>query len=423
MEPMAGVDAVWLHLDSPTNLVVINTVLSFEATPDWQRVEDRLEDLVQQFPRLAQRPVEALPSFFLPLVSPSWAPVPDFRVGDHIERLRLPAPGGARQLDDCIATQAALALSGNAPLWRAVFIEDPRGGAALLLRTHHAIADGVSLVELLGALADPTPESRSAAAAATPAGIPAGLAQRDPLELARTARELVQGLTGSTARVLGKQPLGTKQYGRLAPLSLAKAKVSARRLGGTVNDLLLGIMAGALGRYLEATEGEQIEVPTIMPVNLARSEERRPGTLGNHFGLSLIKLPAGTAMAQRIALIRQRTEQIKAGDEAYLSHQTMNAIGSTSAVLQRMFNDRYADSASAVVTSVTGPREPISLAGLPVSALMTWVPTTGAIGLGVSFVGYAGSVAIGVQADAGVVPDFDRLLDAFAAEIKAARLR
>ena len=152
-ERMASADAAWLHMDRPTNLMVVTCVFWFDEPLNWDRVAAAFaERLVPAFPRFAQRVIE--PPVTLGLVGPRWADVADFDASDHLHRVVLPAPGGDTELHTHVSAQADRPLDPGRPLWEAHLVDGFRNGSAILLRTHHAIADGTALVQALLTLAD-----------------------------------------------------------------------------------------------------------------------------------------------------------------------------------------------------------------------------------------------------------------------------
>jgi diacylglycerol O-acyltransferase / wax synthase len=155
---MASVDGAWLHMDRPTNLMVVTCVFWFDRPLYWDRVAAAfIERLVPAFPRFAQRVVE--PRVTVGLVGPRWADVADFDVHDHLRRVTLPAPGGDAELHAHVSERADRPLHPSRPLWEADLVDGYGGGCAILLRTHHAIADGTALVQALLTLVDP-PDGR-----------------------------------------------------------------------------------------------------------------------------------------------------------------------------------------------------------------------------------------------------------------------
>src|SRR6266545_953361 len=166
--PMLAADAAWLHMDRPTNLMVINSVLWFDEPLDWQAVQDVFrERVVEQFPRYSRRAVDGLPG-----AAPAWEDDPDFDIGLHFHRIGVPAPGDRRALREVVSDLVTMPLDRSRPLWDVYLLEGFGGGCALLVRMHHAIADGIALARVMLSLTDGGSEpTRFAASPASNGGV------------------------------------------------------------------------------------------------------------------------------------------------------------------------------------------------------------------------------------------------------------
>jgi diacylglycerol O-acyltransferase / wax synthase len=433
-ERMTAVDHTWLRMDQPTNRMVVHTVLWFAGPVDWAAARAALaERLVEPFPRFRQRVRRG------GLGGPEWVDDPDFALDRHVVTARLPGPGGPEELHAYVGDQLSQALPPDRPLWQVHLVDGYRDGAAMLLRTHHAIADGTALVQVLLSLADPGPDGtgpagrlrlvdRPAEPALAVAGRTAGALARGYATLlggrgvakARSAAGMLAKLGGGRRDddTLLRAPLGVpKKVTWSAPMPLATVKAAARRFDGTVNDVTLAVIAGGLRRYL-AEHGEQAErLTAVVPYNVRPPGAPLPRQLGNEFGLVFVALPVGAGEpAERMAAVKRQMDEIKSSGEAPLVYGALGAMGYTFAEVERRWVDRFAGRASVVVTNVAGPAEPVSFAGTRVGGFMAWVPMTGPIGIGVSIVSYAGQVLLGIAVDAQHDPD--RLLTAIRDEIR-----
>jgi WS/DGAT/MGAT family acyltransferase len=202
-------------------------------------------------------------------------------------------------------------------------------------------------------------------------------------------------------------------------LDLEEVKAIGRRMGGTVNDILLSAVTGGLRRYIESrgahTEG--LNVRAVVPVNL-----RPPGDddeLGNRFGLVFLSLPVGIQdPLKRLVTLRRRMNEIKDTPEAIVAFGILGAIGMTPTQIEHIIVSVFGMKGTAVMTNVPGPRQPLYFAGGRVDTLMFWVPTPGNLGLGVSIISYAGRVILGIATDEGLVPDPENIVSAFAEEME-----
>ena len=144
-ESMSHADAAWLRMDSPTNLMVINSLMFFEETPDWDRLRaNHVERIVDRFPRFRQiaRPGGAFNGAH-------WEDDPQFDADDHFHRIALPAPHDVEALRALVGDLATAPLDHGRPLWDVYMIEDFGSGAVLMTRIHHAIADGIALARVM----------------------------------------------------------------------------------------------------------------------------------------------------------------------------------------------------------------------------------------------------------------------------------
>lgn len=463
VEPMSHVDAAWLHMDRPTNLMVVNTVVWTEQPVDESALREVLEQrLVRRFRRFRQRVAD--PAVTLGALSaPQWVDA-EVDLDQHLRVTPLPAPGDLHAVQELCSRLASRPLERDRPLWELHLLTGFGAGSALLLRTHHAIADGAALMQVLMQLTDRADGTDHAglrdvdrtAPRSTGSGV-RGTAQRlvdaagqagakaaslsaqalgaltDPrasLDLARLAhsdsamlRKLGFGLNPPRNRLQG--PLvPDKRLTWTRPVPLAAVKDAGRQTGCTVNDLMLAAIAGAFRSYLDEHDCPVDEVVACVPVDLRSKDAPLPSGLGNEFGLVFVALPTGEPdAARRQAVVKQRMDGIKSTRESRFIFSMLSLMGQVPAALQNRWIDVFAGKASAIVTNMTGPQHPAELAGTPVTGAMAWVPVTGPVGLGLSIVSYAGQVAIGLASDAQLLPDRDRLLDLLDAELEPLRVR
>jgi WS/DGAT/MGAT family acyltransferase len=193
-------------------------------------------------------------------------------------------------------------------------------------------------------------------------------------------------------------------------LSLSEVKLIARWNETTVNDVLLAAVSGALRQYLLQTGHSAADLTAMVPFNLRGPRELVPRELGNRFGLVLLELPVGTGDAQdRLATVHERMRRIKGGRDGQVSYELLSVAGLLGEDAERRAVDFLSDKATAVMTNVPGPREPLYLAGVPISTALVWAPTSGHIGMSVSIFSYDDGVTIGVMVDPILVPDPDRI--------------
>jgi len=444
-ERMSAVDAAWLRMDRPTNLMMIVGVIVFDGHVDFPRFRRTIEERFLKFPRFRCRALQDA-------MSASWEPDPDFDLDQHVRRIALPAPAGQAELEALVSDLAGTDLDRRRPMWRFDVVENFSGGGAMILRIHHCYADGIAMVRVFLGLTDveadphlpePGPESPQTV---TPvgdddAGLPwlgrlnvpgAGLVQKVLAEGAQwfakaadltrhpeQANELARhalGIVAELARVatLADDPptrfkgaLGTRKIAAwTAPLQFAEVKTVSKALGCTVNDLLMSTAAGALGAYLRdhGQDTAGLTIRATVPVNLRDPETA--ATLGNHFGLVFLDLPIGIRdPLERLFAVHASMSALKSSYQPVLTLGLMATLGMLPGSVETAAIDLLSTKATAVATNVPGPSQPRYMAGRHISRMIFWVPQSGDIGLGISILSYAGQVQFGLIADYKRVPD------------------
>ncbi len=399
-ERMSGPDAAWLHMDRPDNLMIVNTVLWFDTTPDWDRVEEAVQRrLVDCHRRFRQSVTD--PPVTLGLVAPVWDEGAAVSAAAHIVRAALPAPGDARSLHAYIAEQARQPLSRDRPLWEIHAIDGYGTGAALLLRTHHAIGDGSALVEVISGLTDSLVARRRSAAQPEGyrpnSGDPVGGVMADLQTLAKLSGRVVRRPAAARARLTGRKAMTWSE-----PVSVQRLKELGRPSGSTINDVVLAAIAAAW-RSLSAPGESHRDVDVVVPIDLRPSGFAVDGGLGNQFGLAFVRLPITSASpVERLERVTSQMNDIKRSRESAIVLGALGVMGRVPAETQRAWNDAFVGDAVAVVTNVKGPTEPVALAGTQVAGMGLWVPSTGPIGIGVSVLSYAGQAVVALVVDEGL---------------------
>jgi len=445
------VDAAWLHMDEPTNMAVIAGVIMFDDPLNFNDLKELIRARLLRVRRFRQRVREPLFGVGIP----QWEDDPQFDLDAHLHRIALPAPHDQQALHELVGDLMSMPLDFSKPLWQYHLVENFEGGCALICRLHHSMADGLALVQVLLSLADnaPAPSEESALARVENGN---GARKRrgmfsNVMKLARTGGKLVVqtatsreklrdtallGASGSMAlgkllftgpdtHSLFKGKCGVmKRVAWTQPLPFADVKFAARALGGTINDILISAVTGALRRYLEAraVDTQDMNLRAIVPVNLRAPGDLDLDSLGNRFGLVFLSLPVGIQdPLLRMAVLKDRMDDIKRSPEALVAYGILGAIGATPVAVERVINSIFGMKATAVMTNVPGPREPLYLAGNRIRTLMFWVPTPAKLGLGVSIISYAGEVYVGINTDARLIPDPEEITRAFMDEFQALR--
>ncbi|MGO4256720.1 wax ester/triacylglycerol synthase family O-acyltransferase [Marmoricola sp. RAF53] len=441
--PMTPVDAAWLRMDRPTNLMVVTTVMWFDEPVDRPRLRALIDErLVARFPRFRQRVVEDGGLF--------WEDVEDFDLDDHLHDVRLPAPAGRAELEDFASGLVSVPPEPGRPLWDLHLVAEYGTGCAAVFRMHHAIADGIALTRLLLSLTDDpeagaVPVSAPVSGAAETVGSITGSAVHALADLAahplRLTAQLRPGNLVDLTRTLAAQGVALAELTLLPadretalrgtagvskrvlwsdPLPLAEVREAGHRTGTTVNDLLLTAVAGALRTHLVRRRSPVHDVRAIVPFNLRSLEQPLPAELGNRFGLVYLQLPLTVARRDdRLRALASRTRRIKHSAQGLVSYGILEVIGRTPRAVEQVAIDVFTAKGTGVMTNVPGPRRPVTLAGTPLAGSIGWGPTSGELGLGVALFSYAGSVVVGLCVDEGLVPEPDVLLSDILAELDA----
>ncbi|MFK7931493.1 MAG: wax ester/triacylglycerol synthase family O-acyltransferase [Myxococcota bacterium] len=411
---MAPVDAAWLHMDDPCNRMIITGVLELGGRLEMDRVHALLTSrLLAVYPRFMQRVEHG------PLGEARWVDDERFDLRVHLHHVGLAIADGQSPhsaLQSLVGQLMGDGLEPARPLWRIFVVDLPDGRSALIARIHHCLADGISLARVLLSLtdgADPVSvdhESRRRWTDLLRASADAG---GKLLDSAVTARRLLALTDDPPTAIRG--PLGpVKSVAWGPPIELQRIKALASGLGGTVNDVLLTILADALGRYLRSRQTPVEALRTLVPVNLRPLDQPIPSDLGNRFGLVFLQLPVGhQPPRERFRELKRRMDRLKSSTEPAVTHALLSAVGLSPLQLERMVVEVLGAKASLITTNVPGPREQRHIAGVPLEQVLFWVPQSGAVALGVSLFSYAGRVVWGVNADAGLVPNPDALIGSF----------
>ena len=450
-ERMTPIDTAWLRMDRPSNLMVIVGVMVLATPVSIDRLEKTINKrLVTQFRRFGQRVVEALGG-------PYWEDDLEFTLDNHLVKTTLPRGNQVAELQKLTSSLASEPMDMNRPLWRFHLVENYLGGSAIIVRIHHCIADGIALVGVMMSLTDasadaPEPAIREkraprqtesehlwSALANSLRSMPSGTIKLsgalwakyieiagDPQRLASYrsdgigyATELAKLLTlpaDSPTRFKGGTGL-VKRVAWSETIPVDEIKAVGKPLGCSVNDVLLTAVAGALRRYLLAKGDpvDGVEIRAMVPVNLRGASD--PHNLGNRFGLVTLSLPVWESNPfARLFEVRRRMIDLRGSYLAPLTLGIFSALGLAPKPLYREALALLSAKASAVMTNVPGPKEPLYLTGAKLSQMMFWVPQAGDIGMGVSILSYANHVQFGLITDAGLVPDPEAITPLFRSE-------
>ena len=451
-ERMSSVDTAWLRMDRPSNLMMICGVLIFSERVALARLKATLAERFLRFKRFRQRVAQTPAGAY-------WETDPAFDLAAHVKRVVLPGRAAKVELEALASKLMSAPLDPARPLWQFHLVERFNGGSAVIVRIHHCYADGIALIQVMlsmtdadraGRAAGPGPPSRARevepddplARLLEPIAAPLKLAMttgstlidkgigiwNDPAKAVALAEQgsaltadiakLVLMREDSRTRFKGK-PGAVKRVAWADPVPLSEVKAVGRALDCSVNDVLLSSVAGALRSYL-ARRGDDVAgtmLRALVPVNLRRPE--KAWKLGNQFGLVFLDLPLGIENpVERVYAVRANMRELKGSYQPVLAFGILAAMGAGPRRLQEHLLAMLAKKATAVMTNVPGPQQPLYLAGAKIDSLMFWVPQSGDIGMGVSILSYDGHVQFGLVTDRGLCPDPDHVIERFAPEFE-----
>jgi diacylglycerol O-acyltransferase / wax synthase len=432
LERLTAVDASFLTNESDTSHMHIGGLLIFEGPPP--RYVDLVEHVrgrLDQVPRFRQKlvvpPLEA--------GRPLWADDVNFNLTYHVRHTALPDPGGEAELKRLAARVFSQRLDRSKPLWEMWLVQGlDRDRFALLTKTHHAAVDGIAGVDIGTVLFDlepvpeparvedgwvpaPTPGTTQliARGATDVATAPVKLAERvvaavrHPETAARRAVEALEGV----AEVFGafadpapdvplNQAIGPHRRFTWARSELATFKRIKDTFGGTVNDVVLAVVTGALRKWLHerSIRTEGLELRALVPVSIRTADER--GQLGNKLAAMRAPLPVYVEdPVRRLRVVSEQMEGLKRSKQALgaevisrfndFAPPTLLAQAARINFSTRLFN--------MIVTNVPGPQQPLYVLGRELEEVfpVAFLPQNHA--LAVAIMSYNGRICFGLLAD------------------------
>jgi WS/DGAT/MGAT family acyltransferase len=442
---LTGLDASFLHMErAGAHMHVASTSIFEGEAPTHQEFRDHIGSRLHLVPRFRQK------LRFVPLDQgrPVWVDDPHLNLDYHVRQTALPAPGSEEQLRNLAARIFSQQLDRSKPLWELWLVEGLRDNRfAIVGKSHHALVDGISGVDITTVLFDLDPEPQG-----SPTSAPPWLARPEPTdvkllgdaikerltspaEIFRGVRHVLRGprqvlrSIGHTSKMLGaglsapttvfNVEIGPHRRFAITQADLAELKRVKDAHGGTVNDVILSIVTGGIGKYLRARghDTEDLEMRALVPVSVRATEDR--GALGNRISAMMAPLPVWCEdPVERLHIVTASMGDLKSSGQAVgaeiLTRITDFApitIASQAARLQpaqRFFN--------LVVTNVPGPQFPLYVLGRRMESIFPMVPLARRQALCVGIMSYNGQVNFGLVGDYDAMAD----LDSFALDLEAA---
>jgi len=442
-ERLSALDHSFLLLEKPNAQMHVSSTMTFDAGPlrlphggiNAQAIRDMTLASLERIPRYRQK------LRYIPIENrPVWVDDAQFNIDYHVRHTSLPKPGSEEQLKRLSARVMAQHLDRRRPLWEIWIVEGLEGDRfAIISKVHHCMIDGVSGVDLLKILmsAEPTteiPEARRFIPRPRPSRFEllrdeawrrATLGAHSLLDLSRLSREFrddrgelmvrlraaLETLGASFNRATPtplNQAIGPHRRFDWLTLPLAEFKALRKVLGGTLNDLVLTVVTGALRRFLARRQVilETLEFRIMAPVSVRAEDEH--GALGNRVSAWFIDLPVAEPDPRvQLERIRRATAELKEKKQAVGAQALTNAAEWTPSTLLALGarNLTRVLPFNMIVTNVPGPQIPIYTLGSRLLEVFPQVPLMDNLGLGIALMSYNGKLCWGFNADYDLVPD------------------
>lgn len=448
---LTAVDAGFLHQEGPASHMHIGGLTVFEGPPPaFHEVLDTVRGRLHLLPRYRQR-LEGAP---MGSGNPVWIDDPAFNLEYHVRRTALPAPGRRDQLREATAQIFSERLDRSKPLWELWVIEGTEAGRwAMISKTHHALIDGMSGIDIATALLDIGPEPmviphpdeawqprpvpttaellaegvRGAARAGVMGAVRAIEAVTRPKAALDRAREVGEGVGEMAWALLNPAPatplnvpIGPHRRYRAVEGDLATFKRIKDAFGGTVNDVVLAVVTSALRQWLRerGVRTEGLELRALVPVSTRQKDEQ--GQLGNRLTAMRGPLPVYIDdPVQRLTLIREAMKDLKEskqalGAEAIANVQNLAPPAILAQASRLTFSTRLFN---LLVTNVPGPQFPLYFRGRRMERAfpIAFLPQDHA--LAIAILSYDGAVNFGLIGDHDALPDLKLIADGIAQEI------
>jgi WS/DGAT/MGAT family acyltransferase len=451
---MSAEDASFLYFEKPDAPLHIGSIAVYEGTIPFEKMYASLDARMHLIPRYRQRAI--IPPLYAG--HPTWDDDPKFSLDRHVRLIELPAPGTKQQLLDLCSDLFAEMLPRDRPLWDITAIHGLEGDkTAYLSRVHHCLVDGVSGIELLLAVLDLVPDPEPTAPpveAWAPKEPPRPLEawadamfdqwnrdilaftewqqslldprsqMRQMTEFGRALQVALPSIARQPARTPWNKPIGGKRRTAVAEMSFQEVRGIRSAIGGTVNDVMLTILGGALGRYLveHGVKTAGMTLRLMIPVNVRADDEK--GALGNRVSMMLPELPVGMSdPVERLAAVRAEMERLKSQNQANAFESLMRMATNLPAAYYALAGSGGVPhgGANLVCTNVPGPMIPLYSVGHRMLAHYPLVPLAGDMGIGVGITSFNTSLYLGIMSDPDIIYDVHLMGEYATAEFTALR--
>jgi diacylglycerol O-acyltransferase len=442
-ERLSVLDELFLHLEGPNTHMHIGGGAIFEGPPpDYDDVLHMVDTRLQKVPRFRQK----LATVPLGLGRPVWVDDTHFNLEYHVRHTALPHPGDQPKFKRLVARIMSQQLDRSKPLWEMWFAEGVAGDRfALISKTHHCLVDGVTGADIMSVLLDlgpepeevepqrwipdpePTADQLFVDALKERITSPAEairILQSNAMNPARVPNRIVEGMRAVGSFIGGSldfaptstlnQPIGPHRRFETVLVDLDEIKRVKNSLGGTVNDVVLSVVAGGLRRLLKGRgeRTDELELRAMVPVSVRADQDK--GALGNQVASMWAPLPVYEAdPVSRVKRVSENMQHLKSSGQA-VGAQLLTTLGewapptilaqaSRLVARQRAFN--------LVVTNVPGPQFPLYTLGKQMLEVYPVLPLSDNTTIGVALLSYNGTIGFGLLADYDAASDLGVLAE------------
>jgi diacylglycerol O-acyltransferase / wax synthase len=441
---LTSMDATFLYFEKKEAPMHIGSVSIFEGEIPFDKFVENINSKMHLLPRYQQK---VIPDPFN-LGHPTWEFDSNFDINNHVFRIQIDAPGSEKELIDLAGRIFSPVMDRSKPLWDIYMVYGLEGKrTAMIARVHHCMVDGVSGVDLLKIVLDISPDTKPAT---KPESVPppprpdatrrffdsllggmqegmnrwmefqTGLLNLTQAVTSRQTQEampdmsrLLPGLVAPAPLLPFNRPCSGERKLVWSTFSFAEARAIRAQLGGTVNDVVLTVLSGAVSRYVEKhgqqTTGRNLRV--MVPVSLRREDQR--GALGNLVSMLPVEIPLDlTDPLARYRHITGKTVTMKnarVAEGLNLFSALMGILpASVQALVGAIANTPF-PAFNMVSTNVPGPQVPLYAMGKRMTAYYPYVPVGYAVGCGCAIMSYDQKLYFGLTSDTQAMPDVESL--------------
>lgn len=445
-KPLQKIDHMMWDADRPTSPNTICGMMIFEEKISRKKLLEVLDNRLLKFSRFQQK-------IKVKKGVPHWSDDHNFDMKNHVHFHNLKGKEDYSYLKEKLSHLISVPLNHEWPLWDVNVYQNYKGGSAIIYRLHHAIADGVSLIQVLfsltGKTAEESLEIQDSDFYIDVKKLPyikgitqflegsnklitnAQFLKDNPKVISQNIAQGWEATKEMVSIFTDKDITGSMYKGEFSnekavafskPMDLPFIKKLGKKYSATVNDILLTFMTGAIRAHLiHNNQKTDSGIRVVIPVNIR--EESKRIELHNEIGFISLELPVHLEnFEERLKFINEKTTLLKNSAEPYVLSKVMEFVADKfSDNMKEKFIDFISTKIAAAITNVPGPKESVYLAGSEVKNIYCWIPHTAPLGVGLSMISYNNKITVAMVIDKNMANDPDVLIDEFENEFKVAK--